>query len=57
MSPPSGRSLSLTKTWEWNLRWCVLDHMFDDQFRLRAEFLDDPGRLQQRESCRGGVGG
>ena len=57
MSPPSGRSLSLTKTLEWNLRWCVLDHMFDDQFRLRAEFLDDPGRLQQRESCRGGVGG
>ncbi|EFJ46174.1 hypothetical protein VOLCADRAFT_93324 [Volvox carteri f. nagariensis] len=30
----------LTKTLEWNLRWCVLDHMFDDRFRIRPEFSD-----------------
>ncbi|GLC35368.1 hypothetical protein PLESTB_000572200 [Pleodorina starrii] len=30
----------LTKTLEWNLRWCILDHMFDDRFRIRPEFSD-----------------
>ena len=44
-----GRAL-LTKTMEWNLRWCVLDHMLDERtFRLRPDFLNCPERLQTRE--------
>ncbi|KAG2498771.1 hypothetical protein HYH03_003510 [Edaphochlamys debaryana] len=35
-----GHPPALTKTLEWNLRWCILDHMFDDRFRIRPEFLD-----------------
>ena len=47
-----GRTL-LTKTLEWNLRWCVLDHMFDDRtFRVKKEFLNDSARLQRSE-CTG----
>ena len=38
----------LTKTLEWNLRWCILDHMFDDRFRIRPEFLD-VAALRRRE--------
>ncbi len=44
--------LMLTKTLEWNLRWCVLDSMFDEKhFRVRREFVDDPGALQLRFKC------
>ena len=39
----------LTKTVEWNLRWCLLDPMFDDAtFKLRHAFLNDPQGLQRR---------
>ncbi|GAX83721.1 hypothetical protein CEUSTIGMA_g11146.t1 [Chlamydomonas eustigma] len=42
-----GRSM-LTKTLEWNLRWCILDHMFDEHsFRVRKDFLTDPAKLQK----------
>ena len=30
----------LTKCVEWSLYWAVLDHLFDDQCRLRADALD-----------------
>ncbi|GLI70528.1 hypothetical protein VaNZ11_015443 [Volvox africanus] len=36
----SGCPPMLTKTLEWNLRWCILDYMFDDQFRIRPGFSD-----------------
>ena len=49
-----GRAL-LTKTMEWNLRWCVLDHMLDERtFRLRSDFINCPERLQTREEEGGG---
>jgi hypothetical protein len=28
----------------------MLDHMFDDQFRLRREFVEQPEQLKKRES-------
>lgn len=39
----------LTKTLEWNIRWCVLDHMFDERFEVRPDFLDHPEALRKRE--------
>ena len=42
----------LTKTLEWNLRWCVLDSMFDEKhFRVREAFINDPAALQLRFKC------
>ena len=42
----------LTKTLEWNLRWCVLDSMFDEKlFRVRDAFVNDPAALQLRFKC------
>ena len=42
----------LTKTLEWNLRWCVLDSMFDDRhFRVARGFVNDPEALRQRFKC------
>lgn len=41
---------TLTKTLEWNLKWCLLDAMFDDRtFRIKKEFLKDPDRLRKGE--------
>ena len=46
----------LTKTLEWNLRWCVLDSMFDDRhFRVARGFVNDPEALRQRFKCASGV--
>ena len=39
----------LTKTVEWNLRWCVLDPMFDDStFKINQAFVKDVSALQKR---------
>lgn len=38
----------LTKTLEWNLHWCILDSMFDDAFRIRPEFVNNPDALERR---------
>lgn len=45
------RRFMLTKTLEWNLRWGVLDHMFDDSFCIRPEFTSHPKLLEQRFRC------
>ncbi|KAL6780039.1 ATG9 [Auxenochlorella protothecoides x Auxenochlorella symbiontica] len=45
----------LTKTLEWNLYWCVLDAMFDDNFRIKAEFLHDRAALQKRFQVMAGL--
>ncbi|MCO5613542.1 hypothetical protein L7F22_067819 [Adiantum nelumboides] len=42
------RRLLLTKTLEWSLDWCVLQHMFDRNFLVRKEFLNNPRGLQRR---------
>ncbi|MEW5298047.1 MAG: hypothetical protein WDW36_001210 [Sanguina aurantia] len=42
------RRMVLTKTLEWNLRWVVLDHMFDERFALKREFLEQPEKLKRR---------
>jgi hypothetical protein len=38
--PISGlrRRVLLTKIMEWNLRYCILDAMFDKNFRIKHEF-------------------
>ena len=38
----------LTKTLEWNLHWCILDAMFNDEFRIRPEFVNNPRALERR---------
>ncbi|KAG1681142.1 hypothetical protein FOA52_015585 [Chlamydomonas sp. UWO 241] len=43
------RRAMLTKTLEWNLRWAMLDRMFDERtFCVRRDFLADPSKLQAR---------
>ena len=45
----AGRRFMLTKTLEWNLRWVLLDHMFDEAtFTVRPEFVSHPELLAQR---------
>lgn len=47
------RRFMLTKTLEWNLRWGVLDHMFDETtFCIRPEFVSHPELLEQRLRCK-----
>ena len=38
----------LTKTLEWNLQWCILDAMFDDSFRIRPDFVNNPRAIERR---------
>lgn len=38
----------MTKTLEWNLYWCVLDYMFDGNFRVKKSVLNDASVLQRR---------
>ena len=41
----------LTKTLEWNLQWCILDAMFDESFRIRADFVNNPRDIERRFRC------
>lgn len=45
-----GQYLVFGKTLEWNLRFCVLNSMFDQQFSIRKHFLSEQGvrALQRR---------
>lgn len=39
----------LTKTMEWNLNYCIIDHMFDPvTFSVKQRFVSDPEALQRR---------
>lgn len=38
----------LTKTLEWNIKWCVLNNMFDDSFQIRSDFVSNPWALERR---------
>ncbi|KAI3460951.1 hypothetical protein Pfo_018289 [Paulownia fortunei] len=40
--------LVLPKTLEWTLNWCVLQSMFDRNFRVRRDFVSDPKTLKKR---------
>ncbi|KAK4482330.1 hypothetical protein RD792_009483 [Penstemon davidsonii] len=40
--------LVLPKTLEWTLNWCILQSMFDRNFRLRRDFVSDPKTLKKR---------
>lgn len=42
------RRLLLTKTLEWSLDWCVLQHMFDRNFLVRKDFVNNPRGLRRR---------
>mmetsp|Transcript_9788 Transcript_9788/g.16809 ORF Transcript_9788/g.16809 Transcript_9788/m.16809 type:complete len:717 (+) Transcript_9788:381-2531(+) len=46
--PGVGRRVMLTKILEWNLYWCILDCMFDNNFLIRREFTLDERGLKQR---------
>ncbi|EPS61983.1 hypothetical protein M569_12811, partial [Genlisea aurea] len=38
----------LPKTLEWILNWCILQSMFDRNFRIRRDFISDPITLKKR---------
>ncbi|KAF3539990.1 hypothetical protein F2Q69_00023860 [Brassica cretica] len=40
--------LVLTKTLEWTLNWCILQSMFDCNFRVRREFVSNPTTLKKQ---------
>ncbi|KAL0435609.1 UNVERIFIED_CONTAM: Autophagy-related protein 9 [Sesamum radiatum] len=40
--------LVLPKTLEWILNWCILQSMFDRNFRIRRDFVNDPDTLKKR---------
>jgi autophagy-related protein 9 len=46
--PGTRRHFMLTKTLEWNLYFCIFDHMFDEHFRLRSNFVHDVAALHWR---------
>ncbi|KAJ1449686.1 autophagy protein Apg9-domain-containing protein [Pelagophyceae sp. CCMP2097] len=43
-----GHRLRLTKTLEWSLNFCVLDHVFSQRLAVRRAFLDDEDALKWR---------
>eukprot|EP00163_Fabomonas_tropica_P000156 TRINITY_DN1010_c0_g2_i1.p1 TRINITY_DN1010_c0_g2~~TRINITY_DN1010_c0_g2_i1.p1 ORF type:complete len:759 (+),score=183.40 TRINITY_DN1010_c0_g2_i1:637-2913(+) len=43
-----GERKVLTRSLEWNLSFCITDSMFDEHFRIRDDFLSDPGLLRRR---------
>ncbi|CAN8247598.1 unnamed protein product [Cochlearia groenlandica] len=49
-SAPDGTQyhLVLTKTLEWTLNWCILQSMFDTNFRVRRDFVSNPTTLRKR---------
>ncbi|KAL8224946.1 hypothetical protein R6Q57_017503 [Mikania cordata] len=40
--------LTLTKTLEWTLYWCILHSMFDRNFCIRKDFVSDHNTLKKR---------
>ncbi|KAL6564112.1 autophagy protein atg9 [Orobanche hederae] len=40
--------LVLPKTLEWTLNWCILQSMFDSNFRIQRDFVFDPNTLKKR---------
>eukprot|EP00873_Tetraselmis_striata_P025309 jgi/Tetstr1/445573/TSEL_033346.t1 len=46
--PGLRRRVLLTKIMEWNLRYCLLDPMFDKNFQIRPSFKHDPEQLRRR---------
>lgn len=46
--PGLSKAPLLTKTVEWNLRWCILNAMFDDSLRVKESFLSSPETIRKR---------
>ncbi|KAL0554024.1 hypothetical protein IC582_007929 [Cucumis melo] len=40
--------LTLTKSLEWTLNWCILQSMFDRNYCVRREFISNPSTLKKR---------
>lgn len=40
------RSMRLTRALEWNLRFCLLGHLFDESGRVRKVFLHSKNRKE-----------
>ncbi|XP_023554282.1 autophagy-related protein 9-like isoform X1 [Cucurbita pepo subsp. pepo] len=40
--------LTLTKSLEWTLNWCILQSMFDRNYCVRREFISNPRTLKKR---------
>lgn len=48
LAPFFSESLLFTKSMEWSISYCVLAHLFDDDYRLSTEFLNDVDSLKFR---------
>lgn len=48
LSPFFTESLLFTTSMEWSISYCVLAHLFDDEYRLSPEFLDDVDSMKFR---------
>lgn len=46
--PGLSKAPLLTKTIEWNLRWCILNAMFDESLRVKEAFLSSPETIVRR---------
>ena len=46
--PHSTRKQYFSKSLEWSIHLCVLNHMFDENFAIRPEFCNNPHQLKQR---------
>jgi len=42
------KNFFLTKHLEWNLKFCVVNHIFDESFAVREDFLRNAGALRRR---------
>jgi hypothetical protein len=48
LAPFFTESVLFSKSMEWSVSYCVLSHLFDDDYRLAPEFLNDVGSLRFR---------
>ncbi|KAH7909919.1 putative transmembrane protein [Hygrophoropsis aurantiaca] len=48
----AGRTLTLTRVLEWNLRFCLMEYLFDPQGRVRKVFLKNKNRVVLIEGLR-----
>lgn len=41
---PEGKGRTLTRALEWNLRFCLMEYLFDERGRVRKVFLKSKNR-------------
>ncbi|KAI0040133.1 APG9-domain-containing protein [Auriscalpium vulgare] len=52
IAPEEGKGRTLTRTLEWNLRFCLMEYLFDSRGRVRKIFLKSKNRAALIEGLR-----